>query len=347
MAKQFKMTKDGQVVYPQSITDAIADTKRKKVLTSVIDGIETDVATNAKNLGDVTTKVNTNTTAVGELKTKTSTLETKAEELEQADVLQEKLTATASVGKVSSGSSFEAGTNVRDIVNAILAFNTPTFASLAINDGSKDYTANATMFCSSDEIRVATIKHNETNVASIKGGKVTLNLNGTKSEENASATSVALTKSAIFTRTANKASFYAELTGTNTLGAAMSARRVTLTAYMPVYAFVTTAQDDATIKGAFASATNEGTVYTATHTIDKTATFVAGGAWCVALPSHLAMSGMGTVADFGFGTQKTEVPTISATRTVNGIADVPYTIYVLGMGTAQTSLPVRIITKAK
>ena len=260
--------------------------------------------------------------------------------------LQNATTVAAAVGKVPAGAKYDANTPVSSIVADILAFAAPTFGTLAINDGSKDYTANTNVFCDSNAMRFAAIKHAETNVGSIKGN-VSLNVNGTKQNVTPSATAASVTTDKTFDRSANKASFYAELTGTNTLSAAIPTKRVTLTAYMPVYCFIVTAQDEATVKAGLASATAEPTVYTGAHTIDKTGTFAAGGAWCVALPSHMAMTGIGTVADFGFGTQKTTTTTVDGTRTVNGIANVAYTVYLLPMGTAQTGLSVRITTKAK
>lgn len=374
MAKQFKMTKGGETVYPQSITDAIADTKRKKVLTVVIDDVVSSTATaqstanTAKSTAE-TAKANAATaqstadtaktnaaiaqTTATEAKTSAATANTeiaktnqKVADIEDDAQLQNKTTVAAAVGKVPAGAQYDANTPVSSIIADILAFASPTFSILRMYDGSKDYGSNNTVFCSSDEIRFQTIKHAETNVGSIKG-KVSLDINGTKSEQTPSATVANVTINEVFTRTSNKASFYVELTGTNTLSAAIPSKRVTWTAYMPVYCFITNAQDEATVKAGLANATAETTVYTGSHTIDKTGTFVAGGAWCVALPSHMAMAGIGTVADFGFGTQKTSTTTVSATRTVNGIASVPYTVYLLPMGTAQTSLPVRITTKAK
>lgn len=304
MAKQIKITKDGVTVYPQTITDAIADVSRKKKLTDTLNGIEDDAQ------------------------------------------LQNATTVAAQVGKVPAGAKYDANTPVSSIIADILAFATPAFSTLAINDGTKDYSANTNVFCDSEAMRFQAIKHAESNVGSIKG-KVSLNINGTKSDQTPSATVASVTTDKVFTRSTNKASFFVELTGTNTLSAAIPTKRVTLTAYMPVYTFITAAQDEATVKAGLAAATAKSTVYTGSHTIDETGTFAAGGAWCVALPSHMAMAGIGTVADFGFGTQKPSTTTVSATRTVNGITDVPYTVYLLPMGTAQTDLAVRITTKSK
>lgn len=360
MAKQFRMTKNGVVVYPQSITDAIADTKRKKTLTAVLDDTDTKVNGITTNVATITSDVSTAKSNITALQNADKTMQSdistaksnisKAQNditaLQDADKLASDLKATTTVGKVNTGSTFAEGTDVRDVLKAILAFDTPTFASLVISDSATTYNANTNMFCNSAELRVATISHSETNVDSIKNKQITLNVNGTTSTETASATSVALTKSAIFNRSTNKAKFTVSLNGTNTLGAAMAGRSVTLTAYMPVYTFVSDTQDASAIKTALASATAKPTVYTGAHTIDETQTFKAGGCWCVALPSHMGMSGIGTVADFGFGTQKTTTTTVTGTRTVNGIANVSYTVYLLPMGTAQTNLAVRITTKA-
>lgn len=266
--------------------------------------------------------------------------------LEDDAQLQNATTVAAQVGKVPAGAKYDANTPVSSIIADILAFATPAFTTLAINDGTKDYSSNTNVFCNSEAMRFQAIKHAESNVGSIKG-KVSLNINGTKSDQTPSATVTNVTTNKVFTRSTNKASFFVELTGTNTLSAAIPTKRVTLTAYMPVYTFITTAQDEATVKAGLTAATAKSTVYIGSHTIDETGTFVAGGAWCVALPSHMAMVGIGTVADFGFGTQKPSTTTVSATRTVNGITGVPYTVYLLPMGTAQTNLAVRITTKSK
>lgn len=304
MAKQIKITKDGVTVYPQTITDAIADVSRKKKLTDTLNGIEDDAQ------------------------------------------LQNATTVAAQVGKVPAGAKYDANTPVSSIIADILAFATPAFSTLAINDGTKDYSANTNVFCDSEAMRFQAIKHAESNVGSIKG-KVSLNINGTKSDQTPSATVASVTTEKVFTRSTNKASFFVELTGTNTLSAAIPTKRVTLTAYMPVYTFITTAQDEATVKAGLAAATAETTVYTSSHTIDKTITVKAGGAWCVALPSHLGVTGMGTVADFGFKTEDHNPKSISATRTVNGIASVSYTVYLFPQEKDQTDLKVRIITKSK
>lgn len=304
MAKQIKMTKDGVTVYPQTITDAIADVSRKKKLTDTLNGIEDDAQ------------------------------------------LQNATTVAAQVGKVPAGAKYDANTPVSSIIADILAFATPAFSTLAINDGTKDYSANTNVFCDSEAMRFQAIKHAESNVGSIKG-KVSLNINGTKSDQTPSATVASVTTEKVFTRSTNKASFFVELTGTNTLSAAIPTKKVTLTAYMPVYTFITAAQDEATVKAGLAAATAETTVYTSSHTIDKTITVKAGGAWCVALPSHLGVTGMGTVADFGLKTEDHNPKSISATRTVNGIASVSYTVYLFPQEKDQTDLKVRIITKSK
>lgn len=304
MAKQIKITKDGVTVYPQTITDAIADVSRKKKLTDTLNGIEDDAQ------------------------------------------LQNATTVAAQVGKVPAGAKYDANTPVSSIIADILAFATPAFSTLAINDGTKDYSANTNVFCDSEAMRFQAIKHAESNVGSIKG-KVSLNINGTKSDQTPFATVASVTTDKVFTRSTNKASFFVELTGTNILSAAIPTKRVTLTAYMPVYTFITAAQDEATVKAGLAAATAETTVYTSSHTIDKTITVKAGGAWCVALPSHLGVTGMGTVADFGFKTEDHNPKSISATRTVNGIASVSYTVYLFPQEKDQTDLKVRIITKSK
>lgn len=303
MAKQVKLTMGSDVVYPQTVTDAIADVSHKAKLSDLI----TD--------------------------------------LEDADVLGEDVTATTNVGKVTSGSTFSAGTNVKEVVSAILSFAAPAFTSLKVSNGSDVFASNTNLHCTNTEWRLADVKHYESNVSSVKDGEITINVNGTSATAAASATEVSVTRTAQIVPSSNGATFYVELTGKNTLGANMPSKRITLAWYMPVYCFVSANQTEAGIKAAFGTAAAESTVYTGVHTIDKTETFAAGGAWCVALPSHLKMSGMGTQADFGFGTQKTEVTTYEATRAVNGVTNVPYTIYVLPIDTAQSNLPVRITTK--
>ncbi len=302
MAKQFKMQKDGVTVYPQTITDAIADPQRGKTLKAALNGLD----------------------------------------------LQDDVTATAAVGKVPSGAKFTAGTTASDILTAMLSYEAPSFSTLTVHTSAGDtWTASAGIFCGSEAKTVDYIKFSMANPGSVKDGKVTATVGGTAIATTTDKAGQQVAVSKTFDTSTNKASLSVSLSGTSTLGASIPAKTVTVTAYMPVYCFIAAAQDEATVKSGLAAATAETTVYTGTHTIDKTGTFAAGGAWCVALPGHLAMTGIGTVADFGFGTQKTATTTVSATRTVNGIADVAYTVYLLPMGTAQASLPVRITTKAK
>lgn len=307
MAKIAKLSKNSVTVYPQTITDAIADASRKKTLTDVIDGLEDDAQLTAA------------------------------------------LTTAATVGKVPAGSKYDAGTPVSSIINDIFNYATPTFSTLNIylNDGSSPITSNQNMFCSSTAMTLASVFHSETNISSIKGGTVTLNINGTSQTVTATTTATAVADTSTFNRSTNKASFYVRLTGTSSLSSAMAQKQLTLTAYMPVYCYTVANQTDDTVKAGLTNATNMSTVYTGTHSITQSSTFVAGGAWCVALPSHLKMTKIGTAADFDFGTYKTTVPTVTSTRTVNGISNVAYTIYRFDMGTAQTNLSMRIDTAAK
>jgi hypothetical protein len=307
MAKIAKLSKDSVTVYPQTITDAIADASRKKTLTAVIDGLEDDAQLTAE------------------------------------------LTTSATVGKVPAGSKYDAGTPVSSIINDIFNYATPTFATLNIlmNDSGSPITNSQNMFCNSVAMTLKSVIHKETNVSSIKGGTVTLNINGTTQTVSAASTETSVSDTSTFNRSTNKASFYVRLTGTSSLSSAMTQKQLTLTAYMPVYCYTVTDQTDDTVKTGLTNATNMSTVYAGTHTITQTSTFVAGGAWCVALPSHLKMTKIGTAADFDFGTYKTTVPTVSSTRTVNGISNVPYTIYRFDMGTSQTNLSMRIDTAAK
>lgn len=285
MAKQFKMTKNGETVYPQTITDAIADVSRKKNLTDTLSGIEDDAQ------------------------------------------LQNATTVTAQVGKVPVGAKYDANTPVSSIIADILAFATPTFSTLAINDGTKDYSASTNVvFCDSKAMSFQAVKHAESNVGSIKG-KVTLNINGTKSDQTPSATVASVATDKVFTCSANKASFFVELTGTNTLSAPITTKRVTITAYMPVYVYVIDSPTADNAKKGLASAINEDTIFTGSKKFEKLLTLTQNQAICIATPSHLTCSRLCNNAADGFlpnGMEKTE---ISASRTVNGIADVPYTIY--------------------
>ena len=307
MATISKITQNGTTVYPQTITDAIADVSRKKTLPNILTGLEGD------------------------------------------GQLQKDVTVATAVGKVPAGSTYSKGTPMSTIMTDILSYALPTFQRLLITDGTNSYESSANVFCSSTAIAITGVKHGETNTDYIKNKQVTLNVNGITSTVDATTMSSLLPVSSegAFTRTTNKASFYVSLNGTTSLNAPMTERKIVLTAYMPVYCFISATQTESEIKSTFSSATSETTIYTGTHSIVKTGTFSANSAWCVALPSHLTMTGIGTEADFGFGTQKTSTTTYSATKTVNGISDVPYTIYVLPIDTAQTNLSVKITTKAK
>jgi hypothetical protein len=309
MANISKITQNGTTVYPQTITDAIADVSRKKTLPNILTGLEGD------------------------------------------GQLQKDVTVAAAVGKVPAGSTYSKGTPMSTIMTDILSYALPTFQRLLITDGTNTYESSANVFCSSTAIAITGVKHGETNTDYIKNKQITLNVNGTTSTVDATTMSsllpVSSSSEGAFIRTSNKASFYVSLNGTTSLNAPMSERKIVLTAYMPVYCFISPTQAESEINGAFISATSESTIYTGTHSIVKTGTFSANSAWCVALPSHLTMTGIGTEADFGFGTQKTSTTTYTATKTVNGISSVPYTIYVLPIDTAQTNLSVKITTKAK
>ncbi len=278
-----------------------------------------------------------------------ASVDTLRTEMKDNAQLSADLTTSVTVGKVPAGSKYDAGTSISSIINDIFNYATPTFATLNIllNDGGSPITNSQNVFCNSSAMTLKSVIHREANIASIKGGTVTLDINGTTQTIDAVTTNTSVPSSAIFNRSTNKATFYVRLTGISTLSSAMTAKQLTLAAYMPVYCFTTADQTDDTIKTGLTNAANMPTVYTGAHSITQTSTFVAGGAWCVALPSHMKMTKIGTEADFGFGTYKTTVPTVSATRTVNGINNVPYTIYVFGIGTPQTNLTMRIDTAAK
>lgn len=267
--------------------------------------------------------------------------------IEDDSQLQQDTTADAAIGKIPVGAKYSAGTSISSIISDALSYQMPIFQQLLINDGTNNYTSNTNVFCNSTPIMLAFIKYIVSNPSYVKDGNLTLNINGTTSTISTSTSGAQMTVSGTFIRAVNKSSFYVSLDGTTSLSAPMTQKKVVLTAYMPVYCFISSAQDETTVTNAFSNATAETTVYTGTHSIVKTGTFVKGGAWCVALPSHLGMTGIGTEADFGFGTQKTSTTTYSVTKNVNGISSVPYTIYMLPIDTAQTNLSVKIITKAK
>jgi hypothetical protein len=259
--------------------------------------------------------------------------------------LQRQVTVTKETGNVPVGAVYAKDTAVSTVIADILAYLRPEFQRLEVGNDTVTYRQDTNMFCSSTAISLMTLKHGETNIDNIKGGVVTLNLNGTETEKTAAASSN-VEISSVFDISCNKAQFYVALSGTNSLGAAMTQRKVTLTAYMPVFCFVSATQEESEISGNLVAATAESIVYVGGEAIDKTCTIANGGAWCVALPSHMAMTGIGTKDDFDFGTQRTTTTTFSLSREVNGIADVPYTVYLLPMGTAQENLEVRITTKA-
>lgn len=286
----------------------------------------------------------TSSDAIADL-TRKKVLSKVVDTIEDDAELQRQVTVTKETGNVPVGAVYAKGTAVSTVIADILAYLRPEFQRLQVGSGSVTYNKSTDMFCDSTAISMMELKHGETNIGNIKGGVVTLNINGTETEKTAAA-SANVEISLSFDRTHNKAQWYVELTGTNSMGAAMTPRKVALTAYMPVYCFVSATQEESEINGSLVAATAESIVYAGGETIDKTCTIAKGGAWCVALPSHMAMTGIGTKDDFDFGTQRTATTTFSLSREVNGIADVPYTVYLLPMGTAQENLEVRITTKA-
>lgn len=275
-------------------------------------------------------------------------LETQKVDLSEVqDKLTSDVKATATVGKVTSGSVFSEGTAVRDIVVAMLSFETPSFASLAVSDGTTTYSASKNIFCSGTPISFKTISHSETNVDSIKGRQIKLNINGTEITKGASSSVVSVARTDTFNIATNKATYRVTASGTNTLNAPMTSRSVVITAYMPVYTYVCDMHDEATITGALASAVAKQTIYIGDNTINENLSFRAGGCWCVALPSHLDANGIGTPDDFQFGQQFSQQISYTARRSVNGIADVDYVVHVWVCDTAQEKIDVQFRTKNK
>lgn len=275
-------------------------------------------------------------------------LETQKVDLSEVqDKLTSDVKATASVGKVQNGSVFSEGTAVRDIVVAMLSFETPAFASLAVSDGTTTYSASKNIFCSGTPISFKTISHSETNVDSIKGKQIKLNINGTEITKGASSSVASVARTDTFSIAKNKATYRITASGTNTLNAPMTSRSIVITAYMPVYTYVCDTHDEATITGALASAVAKGSIYIGDNTITEKLSFKAGGCWCVALPSHLDANGVGTPDDFQFGQQFKRQISYSARRSVNGIADVDYVVHVWVCDTAQENIDIQLKTKTK
>ena len=346
MAKQFKMTKGGETVYPQTITDAIADSKRKEVLTAVLDGIDTNVST-AKSTADAAkTAASTAQSTADTAKANADAAQSTANTADANAKLANATTVATAVGKVPAGAKYDANTPVSSIINDILAFQTPSFSALSIIGNSTAYSSNTNIFCNSTAVAISGIKHQESNIASIKGSNITANFNGTKVDIAKSATSADYAKSVSFPIATNKASFYVELSGTNTLSADIPAKRVTITAYMPVYIYLVDSPTETNAKNGLASATNESTVFTGSKTYEKSLTVAQNQAICIATPSHLACGRLYNTAAGGYlpsGIEKTE---ISATRTVNGITGVPYTIY-MTKALGATSEPFSFELKSK
>lgn len=223
----------------------------------------------------------------------------------------------------------------------------PTFQQLRIIGTleSEYYTENTNVFCSSTALAIPYIKHGETNVDMIKEGTITININGDKLKR-AATTNERIEISGSFERTINRSQWYIELTGTDVYDIDMIPKKIVLTAYMPVYCFVSPSQEESSVSGGLVEATAEIIAYTGGETIDKTCTIAKGGAWCVALPSHMTMESIGTITEFNTRNARTATTTYNLTRDVNGIKDVSYTVYLLPMKTAQNNIDVRIITKA-
>ena len=233
---------------------------------------------------------------------------------------------------------------VTDLRNPI---NNPIFQQLRIigTGESEYYTENTNIFCSSTALAMPYIKHGETNVDMIKDGTITININGDKLKRTATANE-RIEISGSFERTINRSQWYIELTGTDIYNVDMKPKKIVLTAYMPVYCFVSPSQEESSVSGGLVAATAENVVYAGGETITKTCTIAKGGTWCVALPSHMKMESIGTLADFNEHKARTATTTYNLTRDVNGIKDVPYIVYLLPMKTAQKNVEVRITTKA-
>lgn len=273
-------------------------------------------------------------------------LETQKVDLSEVqDKLTSDVKATASVGKVQSGSVFPEGTAVRDIVVAMLSFETPTFASLSVSDGTTTYSASKNIFCSGTPVSFKTINHSETNVDSIKGRQIKLNINGTEITKGASSSVASVARTDTFDVSKNKATYRITASGTNTLNAPMTSRSIVITAYMPVYTYVCDTHDEVAITGALVGAEAKQDMYVGASEIVEQHTFKAGGCWCVAVPSHLKLDVIGTEAAVEFNSGDTEAPTYTAKRSVNGVADVDYTIYAWTCDVARTDLSVKIKLK--
>ena len=266
-------------------------------------------------------------------------------ESDQNDYLQEDITTTRDVGNVPAGAVFAKGTTLNKLLTDILAYQAPAFTLLRITTSSTSYTDSASVFCSSETLAIPYLRHGETNTDNVKDGTIAININGTTLTRSAISTEQ-IEISSSFDCTRNKSQWYAKLTGTNSLDGPMTSKELVLTAYMPVYCFVSPSQEESSVSGGLVTATAESVAYAGGETISKTETFTKGSAWCVALPSHMTMESIGTKADYSSGLERTSTTAYTLTRTVNGIADVPYTVYLLPIDTAQENLNVVIVTKA-
>lgn len=380
MAKIGTLKRNGDIVYPKSVTPAIKDKKRNKAIDTILDDIDNDISSVSSKITTLSSDVTSAKSDIVTIKTNITSLQTKDTSLQsdinninnnittiKTDVSKNKsdistiksdiievdgnnklvndVTTLATVGTLVAGSTISKGTDIRDMLNAMVAFKTPVFSALEIGNDSITYSSNQVIFCNSTPIIFTKVNHCETNIDNIKNKQITLNINGTTSTETAVATKVTLSKSATFNISA-KGVFTVSLTGKNSLGANMSTRTLSITCIMPAYFFVSANTTEATIKSALTSATADSGKYTGRHTIDKNITVLDNGCWCVAMPPHLVMESIGTKGDYDMKVQKTTTDTVTATKTVNGVTNVSYTIYLLPFVKGGT-YDVRFITKSK
>lgn len=380
MAKIGTLKRNGDIVYPKSVTPAIKDKKRNKAIDTILDDIDNDISSVSSKITTLSSDVTSAKSDIVNIKTNITSLQTKDTSLQsdinninnnittiKSDISKTKsdivtiksdiievnennklindITTLATVGTLAAGSTISKGTDVRDMLNAMVAFKTPIFSVLEVGNDSVTYNSSQVIFCNSTPITFTKVNHCETNIDNIKNKQVTLNINGTISTETAVAIKTTLNKSATFNISA-KSVFTISLIGKNSLGANMSTRTLSITCIMPAYFFVTANTTEATIKSTLISAIADSGKYIGSHTIDKNITVSDNGCWCVAMPPHLVMESIGTKGDYDMKVQKTTTDTVIATRTVNGVVDVSYTIYLLPFVKGGT-YNVRFMTKAK
>lgn len=380
MTKIGTLQKNDNIIYPKSVTPAIKDKKRNKTIDVILDDIDNNITSVSSKVITLSSDVSSTKSDISTIKTNITSLQTKDTSLQsdidninsnittiKTDVSKNKLdiasiksdvikvdennklindiTTLTTVGTLVAGSTIVKGTDIRDMLNAMVAFKAPVFSVLEIGNDSITYSSNQVIFCNSAPIVFTKVNHCETNVDNIKDKQITLNINGTISTENAVSTKTTLSKSVTFNIT-TKNTFNVTLSGKNILGANINTKILSITCVMPAYFFVSTNTTEATIKSCLNSATADSGKYTGTHTIDKNITVSDNGCWCVAMPPHLIMESIGTKGDYDMKVPKTTTDTVVATRTVNGVSNVSYTIYLLPFVKGGT-YDVRFITKVK